>query len=50
MGHGDRFLVPYLLFMKSTVWDKEPVPVSHPRVSFTSVWSSGGFLSLHKAC
>ena len=29
MGHGDRFLVPYLLFMKSTVWDKEPVPVSH---------------------
>ena len=30
MGHGDRFLVPYLLFMKSTVWDKEPVPVSHP--------------------
>ena len=30
MGHGDRFLVPYLLFEKSTVWDKEPVPVSHP--------------------
>ena len=30
MGHGDRFLVPYLLFKKSTVWDKEPVPVSHP--------------------
>ena len=30
MGHGDRFLVPYLLFAKSTVWDKEPVPVSHP--------------------
>ena len=29
MGHGDRFLVPYLLFKKSTVWDKEPVPVSH---------------------
>ena len=29
MGHGDRFLVPYLLFAKSTVWDKEPVPVSH---------------------
>ena len=29
MGDGDRFLVPYLLFAKSTVWDKEPVPVSH---------------------
>ena len=29
MGHGDRFLVPYLLFAKSTVRDKEPVPVSH---------------------
>ena len=33
MGHGDRFLVPYLLFAKSTVWDKEPVPVSHLPVS-----------------
>ena len=29
MGHGDRFLVPYLLFKKSIVWDEEPVPVSH---------------------
>ena len=34
MGHGDRFLVPYLLFKKSIVWDKEPVPVSHPCVFF----------------
>ena len=33
MGHGDRFLVPYFLFTKSTIWDKEPVPVSHLPVS-----------------
>ena len=40
MGHGDRFLVPSSVLSESSNclkgWDKEPVPVSHPRVRSTN--------------